>query len=116
MAAFEAVYAGAYGRLMPGVPVRVLNLKTAVIGERPKIDLLSLAPAPDATISAASRPPRRTWFGAWTETPVFDRLALPVGAVIPGPAILEQPDTTVVVEPGYTATTDRFGNIILAPG
>ncbi len=116
LAAFEAVYAGAYGRLMPGVPVRVLNLKTAVIGERPKIDLFSLAPAPDATMAAATRPPRRAWFGAWIETPVFDRLALPVGAVIPGPAILEQPDTTVVIEPGTTGTTDKFGNIILAPG
>ena len=114
LATFEAVYAGAYGRLMQGVPIRVLNLKTAVIGERPKIDLLSLAPAAHATIAAATRPPRRAWFGAWIETPVFDRLALPVGAVVPGPAILEQPDTTVVIEPGYTATTDRFGNIILA--
>jgi N-methylhydantoinase A len=114
-AAFDAVYAGAYGRLMPEVPIRVLNLKTAVIGVRPKIDLLSLAPAAEATVAAARRPTRRVWFGAWVDTPVFDRLALPVGAEIAGPAILEQPDTTIVVEPGYGATTDRFGNILLAP-
>eukprot|EP01035_Chromulina_nebulosa_P005154 gene5155-7002_t len=42
-AAFEATYAAAFGRLLPGVPVRVLNLRTAVIGQRPKIDLLLLA-------------------------------------------------------------------------
>jgi N-methylhydantoinase A len=37
-ASFEASYAGAYGRLLPGVPVRVLNLRSAVIGARPKIN------------------------------------------------------------------------------
>ena len=116
LAAFEAVYAGAYGRLMPGVPVRLLNLKTAVIGTRPKIDLLSLAPSADGSIAAATRPARRIWFGEWVETPVFERLALPVGTVIVGPAILEQPDTTIVVEPGYQAMTDRFGNIVLTLG
>ena len=112
-AAFEAAYAGAYGRLMPGIPVRVLNLRSAVIGARPKIDLAVLAPPEGATLAAAIRPPRRAWFGGWTETPVFDRLALPVGAVIAGPAILEQPDATVVVEPGQQARTDRFGNLVL---
>jgi len=52
---------------------------------------------------------------AWHETAIYDRLALPVGAVIDGPAILEQPDTTVLVDPGLTGTVDRHGNTILAP-
>ena len=114
-AAFEAVYAGAYGRLMPDVALRVLNLRSAVIGERPKIDLLSLAPAADARIETAARGTRRAWFDGWRETPVYDRLALPAGADIPGPAILEQPDATLVVDPGLIARTDRFGNIVLEP-
>ncbi len=52
--------------------------------------------------------------GAWRETAIYDRLALPVGAEITGPAILEQPDTTIVVDPGLTGRVDRFGNIVLA--
>jgi N-methylhydantoinase A len=36
-----------------------------------------------------------------------------VGAEIPGPAILEQPDATVVVDPGLVARVDRFGNLII---
>jgi N-methylhydantoinase A len=45
---------------------------------------------------------------------VYDRLLLPVGAEIAGPAILEQPDATIVVDPGLAARVDRLGNVIMA--
>ncbi|MCW3476224.1 hydantoinase/oxoprolinase family protein [Limobrevibacterium gyesilva] len=112
-AAFEAAYSGSYGRLLPGVPMRVLNLRSAVTGVRPKIDLLSMAPTADASIESARRGRRRVWFDGWTDTPVFGRLGLPVGAVIAGPAVLEQPDTTILIEPGLSGRVDRFGNLIL---
>jgi N-methylhydantoinase A len=114
-AAFEATYRAAYGRVLERVAVRVLNLRSAVVGRRPKIDLLSLAPAADASLAAARRGGRAVWFGAWTDTPVFDRLALPVGVEIAGPAVLEQPDTTILIEPGWIGRTDRFGNLVLEP-
>jgi N-methylhydantoinase A len=113
MAAFEAAYGGAYGRLLPGAAVRVLNLRTSVTGRRPKIDLLSLAPAADASLAAAARGHRRVWFGTWQEVRVLDRLALPVDCVIAGPAVLEQPDTTILIEPGDQGRVDRFGNLII---
>ena len=49
----------------------------------------------------------------WYDTPIYDRLALPVGAVIHGPAILEQLDTTILIEPHLTGTVDSFGNVII---
>jgi N-methylhydantoinase A len=112
--AFEAAYRGAYGRVLPGVPVRVLNLRSAVIGRRPKIDLLSLAPDANASVERARSGSRRVWFDTWRDTPVFQRLALPVGAVIAGPAVLEQPDTTILIEPGHQGRVDRFGNLIVS--
>ncbi|MBC7800251.1 MAG: hydantoinase/oxoprolinase family protein [Gemmatimonadaceae bacterium] len=114
-AAFGATYSGAYGRIMAGTPVRVLNLRTAVVGLRPKIDLLSMAPGAGASMDAARREPRRVWFGGWLDAAVFDRLLLPIGAVLHGPAILEQPDTTILIEPGMSGRVDRFGNLILEP-
>jgi N-methylhydantoinase A len=114
-AAFEAAYRGAYGRVLPGVAMRVLNLRSAVIGRRPKIDLLSMAPAADATVEAARRGTRRMWLGGWHDAAVLDRLALPVGCTVIGPALLEQPDTTILIEPGHQGTVDRFGNLIIGP-
>ena len=37
--ALGATYQDAYGRLLVGLPVRIMNLKIAVIGKRPKFDL-----------------------------------------------------------------------------
>ena len=90
---------------------RILNLRSAVIGRRPKFDLETLAPQGDA----AQTPRRRqVHFGEdWHDTPIYDRLMLPVGTHIPGPAILAQPDTTVLIEPGFTARVDRYGNTII---
>ena len=112
-AAFEATYGGAFGRIMPGVAIRVLNLRTAVVGLRPKLDLMAMAPAADATVEAAQRGVRRIWFADWSDVPVLDRLALPAHCIVAGPAVLEQPDTTILIEPRQQGRVDRFGNLIL---
>ena len=57
---------------------------------------------------------RQVHFGdSWYETKVYKRLDLPVGAKIPGPAILEQPDTTVLIEPGMVGKVDAYGNTLI---
>jgi N-methylhydantoinase A len=111
-AAFEAAYRAAFGRPLPGVPVRLLNLRLSAQGERPRLDPALFAPPPEASVERAARGIRPVRFdGRWLETRIFDRLALPVGATIPGPAVLEQPDATVLVDPGLVAKVDRFGNL-----
>jgi N-methylhydantoinase A len=113
-AAFETAYVAAFGRLLDGIAARVLTLKVAVIGRRPKIDLARLAPV-GGSVDAARTGSRQVWFdGGWRETTIYDRLALPVDARIAGPAILEQPDATTVVEPDLVGCVDRFGNLIVS--
>jgi len=113
MRAFETAYQAAFGRTLPGIAVRVVNVRVAAIGRRPAFDFSALAPGEDATMAAADRGVRPVWFGGWRETRVFDRLLLPVGAEIAGPAILEQPDATIVVDPGLCGRVDAFGNVIV---
>jgi N-methylhydantoinase A len=114
--AFEAAYEKAFGRTLPGIAVRLVNVRVAAIGRRPPFDFSTLAPGPDASMAAAARGTRPVWFGGWQETGIFDRLRLPAGAEIPGPAILEQPDATTVIDPGLRARVDEFGNVIVTPG
>jgi N-methylhydantoinase A len=112
--AFEARYRETYGRLLERLPIRVLNLRLAVIGRRPKIDPAILAPGDGASLEVASRGSRRVWAnGDWCEATIWDRLALPVGTVIAGPAVLEQSDATIFVDPGLEGAVDRFGNVIV---
>ena len=44
---------------------------------------------------------------------IYDRYRLRAGAVIAGPAIVEEFDSTTVIHPGYVAMVDRFGNLLL---
>lgn len=98
---------------MSGLPIRVMNLRVWVVGRRPRFDPKLLAPG--GLGGAEPLAMRPVWVGGgWTETPVFDRLALPVGTRIPGPAVLEQTDTTIFVEAGHVGRVDDFGNLVVA--
>ncbi|MEM7521376.1 MAG: hydantoinase/oxoprolinase family protein [Pseudomonadota bacterium] len=113
-AAFDAAYRSSFGRLLERGVRRILNLRSAVTGIRPKFDLATLAPAARGTVAPMST--RRVHFGkAWHNTAIYDRLSLPIGTVITGPAILTQPDTTVLIEPHLQGRVDTFGNTIIEP-
>lgn len=112
--AFEAAYLAAFGRVLGGIAIRVMNLRYARIGVRPKFDLAVLAP----TGAGSTQPGGEQQVfhaGRWWAAVRYPRLDLPVGARIAGPAILEQPDTTVWLEPGFHATVDNFGNLLVKP-
>jgi N-methylhydantoinase A len=113
-AAFEQAYSAAFSRLLPGIPVRIVSLRTAAIGRRPAFDLAAFAPEADASLAKAERGTRQVFFeGAWHETRVWSRLDLPAGAVIEAPAVIEQPDATIFIEPGLRGRVDALGNIVV---
>jgi N-methylhydantoinase A len=115
-AGFEAAYWDRFQvRLDEVLPVLV-NLRTAVIGRRRQMPLAALRPhAAGRSLEAARTGTRRVWFepDGWQETPVYLRDLLPEDARIGGPAIVEQLDTTVVLEPGTRAACDRTGNLLI---
>ena len=111
-AAFEQTYQEAFGRVLQGPPVRVLNLRYSRIGVRPKFDLQVLAPqGPGNSEPLGSQSVYVQ--GQWVQAQRYARLGLPVGFTAQGPAIFEQADTTVWLEPGYQATVDALGNLVL---
>jgi N-methylhydantoinase A len=115
-AAFEERYQAVYGRLLNDIPVRLLNLRVTAVAHREAFDFSRLAPPTEARLEDARLGSRQVWTNnAWRDTAVYDRLALPVGAIVPGPAVLEQPDGTVFVDAGLTGEVDSFGNLIMAP-
>ena len=114
LAAFETAYEARFGRKLPGAPIKIVSLRATAIGRRPHFDLSLLAPEAGASLEAARRGVRTVWFGGMAmDTAIWSRLDLPVGAVIAGPAILEQPDATIVVDPGLAARVDRLGNVVI---
>ena len=113
-AAFDSAYKATYGRLLDSIPVRVMNYRVTVIGRRPVFDMSVFAPVQGKPSKECRTGTRTVWAdGAFHEATLYDRLSLAVGEHIAGPAILEQPDTTIFVDPGLAATVDAFGNLVI---
>jgi N-methylhydantoinase A len=119
LATFIETYRERFAVVLPTIPSRLVNVRTSVAGRRPPIDLASLGrPArPAADCAGAEIGRRPIWFdGAWIDTPIYDRARLPLGGLFDGPAILEQMDSTTVVDPGVRVVVDAAGNLILTVG
>jgi N-methylhydantoinase A len=113
--AFEDAYKKAFGRLLDRIPMRVVNLRVTVIGRRPKFDLSILGPKGGLSLDDAKVETRDVWIdGAWWPADIYNRLDLPVDALVSGPALLEQPDTTIFIDPDLEGLVDRFGNLVIS--
>ncbi|MFO1038299.1 MAG: hydantoinase/oxoprolinase family protein [Geminicoccaceae bacterium] len=111
---FERVYLDRFGIELPEFGAMLVNLKTSVIGRRRVPEPEAFAAVPARSLRAAQLSDRRVWFaGTWRATPVYARDRLPPDVPIIGPAILQQFDSTIVLEPGDRARRDRLGNLVV---
>ena len=53
--------------------------------------------------------------GNWHDAGIYDRGQLGAEHVVAGPAIVSEMDSTTVVLPGYSATVDAVGNLLIQP-
>lgn len=116
---FEAAYSARFNIHMPEIKAQLVNLTTSVVGKRRAVDLsLLLDPAQRvSTVDGALTGTRRMHAdGRWQDAAIYARDRLPMGAVILGPAVIEQLDATTVIEPGATGRVDATGNIRITLG
>ena len=115
-AAFETEYERVYRRIHAGHPVEARTWR--LVAEGPPI--VGSVAAPSASGEATPPIPRRTVWLEGSDTPcpaqVYKRDRVPEGCRIPGPAIIEDSHTTIVVGPGSAATSDGRGNLAVDLG
>ena len=101
-----------YGSRATDQRVEIVNyhLTARVILPKPKVN--ELRPQGE-NADGALKGRRRAYFDGWVECPLYDRQRLGCDNRLTGPAIIEQPDSTVVVHPGQSLDVDRFGNVII---
>jgi N-methylhydantoinase A len=111
--AFGQEHERTYGhRAGPEEPVELVTIQLVGEGLRSGSDLRVGKQA--AYTELPSPPPRRAYFGTehgWMETPVMRRSEL--ASTRRGPAIVEEYDATCVVAPGWCASLDGSGNIVI---
>jgi N-methylhydantoinase A len=110
---YQALYGA--GAVLPNLEPQLLRIGVEVVGQIDKPPVPEAEPAPPDP-SAAALPSRRVFWpeeGDWIETPIYDGPALRPGNALDGPAVIEQPGTTVVVPAGARAELDRYGNTLI---
>jgi len=113
-AVFRERYRQTFGIALD-LPVSLTNVRTSVIGVRQRFDFSSLRRQVGASLRDALIGHRKVWFGGrFADCAIYERSRLPPGSEIRGPAVLEQPDSTVLVEPGFAARVDEDLNLIMA--
>lgn len=111
VAAFHEAYRQENGNTLGDIPTTIVSLKTIVLGVRDLVRrALEILPPCAVSAPASVRP---VYFGGWVETPIHRRDALMPGMTFDGPAIVEQSDTTTVIEPGMRARVDAYGNLLV---
>ena len=100
-----------YGYVHAGRPLEIVAARVEVVGrtpvpEEPAAELHSRQPNPTETV--------RVWFGGREhQTAVFLRGNLQAGDEISGPAIVCEPTSTVVIDPGWAATVREHSELVI---
>jgi len=108
---FLALHDRVYGHSVEG-PARIVNLRS-IHRSAPTLRPAEPYRPSAAPAEKASRRILTAESGGFVEARVYDRAALAVGSDIPGPAIVEQSDTTTLIEPGWTARVAENGTLVI---
>ncbi|MCA8930192.1 MAG: hydantoinase/oxoprolinase family protein, partial [Alphaproteobacteria bacterium] len=110
---FEQAYTALFGRTIPGLEVEALSWTLSLATHR---DLPTRSADPAAAEPPAPSGQRRlfdTVAGAFADAAVYARTALPVGTVLPGPAVIVEDETSTVVPAAFAARINALGQIVL---
>jgi N-methylhydantoinase A len=112
IAAFHALHEQLYTFNQPDTPVEIVTLRVTAEGAlpRPRIPALPKGgSAGDAIVGEQTV----DFDGEIRTAPIYDRGRLGAGAILKGPAILRQLDSTTLLFPGQTADVHEFGSLIV---
>jgi N-methylhydantoinase A len=109
---FHAEHDRVYGFAAPAEAVELVSVRVASVGriDKPPARTLEHGTAPEP------KERRDVYFAetdGYVDCPIYDRYALPAGASLAGPGVIEEFDSTTVVHPGFAVSVDGTGNLII---
>jgi N-methylhydantoinase A len=109
---FEKAHLQLYTFNQPGTPVELVTFRVEAVGKqsRPSVRLRQEEAHGETSVISY----QDVWFdGAFQNTPVHDRRLLKRGASFDGPAIVKQPDTTLVILPGQRCEVHPSASLLI---
>ena len=116
---FHGVYEELYSRRNLNLPIEVRNWRLLATGPQPDVRLREEPVNEEADAREALKGTRSAYFGpvpGYVDCAVYDRYRLTPGCKIPGPAIIEEEESTAVISHGDRAFVDRWFNLIIDVG
>ena len=110
---FDEMHLATYGYAEAREPCEFVALRISAIGEIGKPPLETTGAM--GSVAAATKQSRQVYFEpmGFVECAIYDRLKLPVGATVCGPAIIEERDSTTAVHPGWDVAVAEYGILAL---
>ena len=98
-------------------PVEIVTLRVTARGHLESARMAPLSGELNTPAEAVmgQRPVYFEDAGGFASCGIYDRAKLGPGSTIDGPGILENVDSTVIIEPGWSARIDGYGNCIMQP-
>jgi N-methylhydantoinase A len=114
-ARFDERHAQIHGHSAKDRPVEIVSYRLRLRVEVPKFAPREEASSSPGAARNARKGERGVWFGGAhaVVSALYERDKLDPGAVLTGPAIVEQSDATTAIPPGWRATVDGFRNLVL---
>jgi N-methylhydantoinase A len=106
---FHVEHSQRYGYRMDGEPVELVSLRLIATRAVPKPELR----AEPAAASGAQRSRRVNIDGDWHEVEIVAGERLGPDATMVGPVVVEHPESTIVVRPGWRGAVDDTGSLEL---
>ncbi|MBI2360920.1 MAG: hydantoinase/oxoprolinase family protein, partial [Deltaproteobacteria bacterium] len=118
VAAFHRRHRDLFTFNMPERDVEFLNarLKATALQERLKLGEIPRTAGKASQALKRQRPVLWNPSRGYEETPIYDGAKLCAGQIVPGPAVIEVPTTTVVIPASFVCRVDDFRNYILTRG
>ncbi len=111
--AFDDKHDALYGYNLPGTSLEVVcfRVKAEGLTEKPKFKEL---PYMGEDASPAAKGQRKIFYEeGFITAPIYDGTRMGHGNRISGPAIIEEPTTTVFITPDFQLTCDKYGNYLV---
>lgn len=112
---FEARHNRQFGFSLDA-PLEIANLRVIGKGSIGGVSIESTEPDGSDPSGARVDTTEVYFNGSYHETPVYDRSELAPGNKIIGPAIVVEDDSTIIIQPTYTAKTDPYANLEITRG
>ncbi len=104
-----------FAHAAPHEPVEFVSIRVTAVGRIPAPSIRRV-PAPASVAPPVPHERRPVYFeegDGFLECPVYERSGLAAGMFVPGPAIVEQMDSTTLVHPEQRFRVDEFRHLII---